>query len=218
MALVGAAAIGTSDAQVEQALGLGVTEGAIDHAAEAQAHFGRARTLAAEKKLVDAEAAFEDGIRVANAEGMRLLELLGLRDLKKYVLDSEGRGAEAEARLADVEDPMFALDGILMGAPIAELDKLTELDAEEVIRGDKARRLAEEARLAREEAERRAREMAAKYEGSNELLARINAKLGNTDREYGLYGPDKAEDRPGSQGDSRPNSGGGSSDRCQPPS
>jgi hypothetical protein len=113
MALVGAAAIGTSDAQVEQMLSLGISEGAIYHGAEVQAHFGRARTLAAEGKLVDAEAAFEDGLRVANREGLRLLELLGLRDLKKHVLDGQRRGGEAEERLAQVEDPMFALDGIL---------------------------------------------------------------------------------------------------------
>ena len=98
-----------------------------------------------------------------------------------------------------------------MGGPIVELDKLTELDAEEVLRGDKARRLAEEARLAREEAERRARELAASYEGSNALLAKIDAKLSNTDREFGIYGPDKVEEeRPSSKGGSRPNSREGS--------
>ena len=52
--------------------------------------------------------------------------------------------------MAVVEDPLFAVDGVQMGPPIAELDALTELDAEEVLRGDTAARLAQEATLARE--------------------------------------------------------------------
>lgn len=69
MALVGAAAIGSTDPLIKQANDLGVRSGTIDRAAEVQAHLQRARMLAGEGKLVDAEAAFEEGIAVANREG-----------------------------------------------------------------------------------------------------------------------------------------------------
>jgi hypothetical protein len=69
MALVGTAAIGSTDPLTKQAKELGVSGGSIDHAAEVQAHSLRARTLAGEGKLVDAEAAFEEAIAVANREG-----------------------------------------------------------------------------------------------------------------------------------------------------
>ena len=82
MALVGAAAIGSTDPLIEQAKTLGVSSGSIDHAAEVQAHSKRARVLAGEGKLVDAEAAFEEAIAVANREGRSTTPHLLLRALQ----------------------------------------------------------------------------------------------------------------------------------------
>lgn len=130
MALVGAAAIGSTDPLTKQANELGVTSGTIDRAAEVQAHSKRARTLAGEGKLVDAEAAFEEAIAVANREGarsmarvrwadlltlcwwactlgLRLLELLTLRDLKKHVLDGLGTRAPRSLTLLSLAAAHF---------------------------------------------------------------------------------------------------------------
>ena len=82
MALVGAAAIGSTDPLIKQANDLGVRSVTIDRAAEVQAHLQRARMLASEGKLVDAEAAFEEGIAVANREGAHAIACLSTgRDL-----------------------------------------------------------------------------------------------------------------------------------------
>ena len=81
MALVGAAAIGSTDPLTKQANELGVRSGTVDRAAEVQAHSQRARTLAGEGKLVDAEAAFEEAIAVANREGTQTTACVRWRDL-----------------------------------------------------------------------------------------------------------------------------------------
>ena len=60
--------------------------------------------------------------------GLRLLEMFALRDLKKHVLDSDGRGEEGVRRLKAVLREMHG--------PPAELTKLLGegLDAEEILR------------------------------------------------------------------------------------
>lgn len=68
-------AIGSTDPLIKQAKALGISSVAIDRAAEIQAHSQRARLLAREGKLVDAEAAFEEAIAVANRERARASQL-----------------------------------------------------------------------------------------------------------------------------------------------
>ena len=57
-------------------------------------HTLRGRMLAAQGKKAEAEAAFEEAIEVSHRTGLRLLEMFALRDLKKHVLDGDGRGEE----------------------------------------------------------------------------------------------------------------------------
>ena len=65
---------------------------------------------------------------MSHRTGLRLYEMLALRDLKKCVLDGDGRGQEGVRRLKAV------LKG--MKGPQAELTKLLGegLDAEEILR------------------------------------------------------------------------------------
>ena len=91
-------------------------------------HALRGRMLAAQGKKAEAEAAFEEAIEVSHRTGLRLLEMLALRDLKKHVLDGDGRGEEGIRRLKAVLSEMKG--------PPAELTKLLGegLDAEAILR------------------------------------------------------------------------------------
>ena len=93
----------------------------------AEGHSLRGRVFAAQGKPVEAEAAFEQAVAVAHKSGLRLLEMLALRDLKKCVLDKDGRGVEGIRRLKAV------LQG--MKGPPTQLTKLLGegLDAEEIL-------------------------------------------------------------------------------------
>lgn len=94
----------------------------------AQGQSLRGRMLAATGKKVEAEAAFEEAIEVSHRTGLRLFEMLALRDLKKCILDADGRGDEGMRRLKDVLKDMQS--------PPAELTKLLGggLDAEAILR------------------------------------------------------------------------------------
>ena len=94
----------------------------------AQGHALRGRMLAAQGKKQAAEAAFEEAIEVSHRTGLRLLEMFALRDLKKHVLDGDGRGEEGTRRLKAV---LSEMEG-----PPAELTKLLGegLDAEAILR------------------------------------------------------------------------------------
>ena len=88
----------------------------------------RGRMLAAQGKQAEAEAAFEEAIEMSHRTGLRLLEMFALRDLKKHVLDGDGRGEEGIRRLKAVLKEMKG--------PPAELTKLLGegLDAEAILR------------------------------------------------------------------------------------
>ena len=94
----------------------------------AEGHSLRGRVLAARGKPAEAEAAFEEAVAMAHKHGLRLLEMLALRDLKRCVLDKDGRGAEGIPRLKAVLQDMKG--------PPTELTKLLGegLDAEEILR------------------------------------------------------------------------------------
>jgi tetratricopeptide (TPR) repeat protein len=91
-------------------------------------HALRGRMLASQGKKVEAEAAFEEAIEVSHRTGLRLFEMFALRDLKKHVLDGDGRGESGVRRLKAVLQEMHG--------PVEELTKLLGdgLDAEEILR------------------------------------------------------------------------------------
>eukprot|EP01048_Picozoa_sp_COSAG05_P011210 COSAG05_NODE_1042_length_6066_cov_2.922742_2_plen_1109_part_00 len=95
----------------------------------AQGHALRGRMLAAQGKKAEAEAAFEEAVEVSHRTGLRLLEMFALRDLKKHILDADGRGEQGIQRLKVL---LAAMKG-----PAAELTKLLgegrELDAEAIL-------------------------------------------------------------------------------------
>jgi tetratricopeptide (TPR) repeat protein len=86
------------------------------------------RMLATQGKKDEAEAAFEEAIEVSQRTGLRLLEMFAVRDLKKHILDADGRGEEGSKRLKAVLKDMKG--------PPAELTKLLGggLDAEVIMR------------------------------------------------------------------------------------
>ena len=88
----------------------------------------RWRLLAAQAQNEASEAAFEASAEVSHRTGLRLLEMFALRDLKKHILDSDGRGEEGVRRLKAVLKEMKG--------PAAELTKLLGggLDVEEILR------------------------------------------------------------------------------------
>ena len=81
-----------------------------------------------QRRKDEAEAAFEVTVEVSHRTGLRLLEMFALRDLKKCVLDGDGRGDEGVRRLKAVLREMKG--------PPAELTKLLGegLDAEAILR------------------------------------------------------------------------------------
>ena len=87
---------------------------------------GRDAALAYLKE--QAEAALEEAVTISSKHGLWLFEMLALRDLKKCVLDADGRGQEGTRRLKPVLQKMKG--------PPAELTKpLGEgLGAEEILR------------------------------------------------------------------------------------
>eukprot|EP01046_Picozoa_sp_COSAG06_P045960 COSAG06_NODE_6437_length_2933_cov_7.770995_2_plen_659_part_00 len=95
---------------------------------QAEGQTMRGRVLAAQGKKVEAEAAFEEAVEVSHRTGLRLFEMLALRDLKRHILDSDGRGEEGTKRLKAV---LCEMKG-----PPAELTKLLGdgLDAEAILR------------------------------------------------------------------------------------
>eukprot|EP01045_Picozoa_sp_COSAG04_P025502 COSAG04_NODE_3358_length_2895_cov_2.093348_1_plen_400_part_00 len=94
----------------------------------AEGHALRGRMFAAQGKEEAAEASFEEAIEVSHRTGLRLLEMFALRDLKKHVLDGDGRGEEGIRRLKAVLREMKG--------PPTELTKLLGegLDAEAMLR------------------------------------------------------------------------------------
>ena len=84
--------------------------------------------LAALGRKEEAEAALEEAATIASKHGLWLFEMFALRDLKKYILDADGRGDEGTRRLKAVLQKMKG--------PPAELTKLLGdgLDAEEILR------------------------------------------------------------------------------------
>jgi tetratricopeptide (TPR) repeat protein len=88
----------------------------------------RGRMLAKQGQKAEAEAAFETAIEVSHRTGLRLFEMFALRDLKKHILDADGRGEEGTKRLKAVLQEMKG--------PASELTKLLGggLDAEEIQR------------------------------------------------------------------------------------
>ena len=86
------------------------------------------RVASLEKKAADSEAALEEAATIASKHGLWLFEMFALRDLKKYILDADGRGDEGTRRLKAVLQKMKG--------PPAELTKLLGdgLDAEEILR------------------------------------------------------------------------------------
>lgn len=84
--------------------------------------------LAAQGKLSQAEEAFEEAIEVSRRTGLRLYEMFALRDLKKRILDGNGRGDESTKRLKGALKEMKG--------PPAELTRLLGggLDAKETLR------------------------------------------------------------------------------------
>ena len=91
-------------------------------------HALRGRILNSQGKTAEAEAAFEQAIEVSHRTGLRLYEMFALRDLKKHILDPDGRGDEGTRRLKAVLAEMKG--------PPAELTKLLggDLDAEAILR------------------------------------------------------------------------------------
>ena len=82
-------------------------------------HALRGRLLATQGKIEEAEAAFEEAIEVSHRTGLRLLEMFAVRDLKKCVLDSNGRGDEGNRRLKavlkEMKGPAAELTALLGG-------------------------------------------------------------------------------------------------------
>ena len=83
--------------------------------------------LGAQGKKAEAEAAFEEAVEVSHRTGLRLLEMFALRDMKKHILDADGRGEEIMPRLKAVLAEMKG--------PAPELTKLLGegLDAEAIL-------------------------------------------------------------------------------------
>ena len=96
---------------------------------QALGHSLRGRVLASQGKAAEAEAAFEEAVEAAHSKDLWLFEMFALRDLKKHVLDADGRSDEGNRRLKGVLQKMKG--------PPAELTKLLGggLDAEEILRG-----------------------------------------------------------------------------------
>ena len=94
----------------------------------AQANALRGRVLASLGKKEQAEAALEEAVAISSKHGLWLFEMFALRDLKKCILDADGRGDEGIKRLKAVMQKMKG--------PPAELTKLLGggLDAEEILR------------------------------------------------------------------------------------
>eukprot|EP01046_Picozoa_sp_COSAG06_P029309 COSAG06_NODE_2708_length_6408_cov_2.142970_1_plen_1860_part_00 len=115
---------------LEKALRVGENDPTTDMRPTTHAigHALRGRMLAAQGKKVEAEAAFEQAVEVSHRTGLRLLEMFALRDLKKCILDGDGRGEEGTKRLKAVLVEMKGLP--------AELTKLLGggLSAEEILR------------------------------------------------------------------------------------
>jgi hypothetical protein len=93
-----------------------------------QAHALRGRILASKGAKEEAERSFSAAIDCAHTNGLRLLEMYAIRDLKKCVLDSDERSSEGIQRLKAV---LTEMEG-----PPAELTKLLGggLDAEAILK------------------------------------------------------------------------------------
>ena len=94
----------------------------------AQANSLRGRVLASLGKTEQAEAALEEAISISSKHGLWLFEMFALRDLKKCILDGDGRGDEGVGRLKAVMQNMKG--------PPSELTKLLGdgLNAEAILR------------------------------------------------------------------------------------
>ena len=88
----------------------------------------KGRMLIAQGKTVEAEVAFEKSVEISHRTGLRVYEMLALRDLKRSILDADGRSEEGTVRLKAVLREMKG--------PPAELTKLLGggMDAEEILR------------------------------------------------------------------------------------
>ena len=73
---------------------------------QALGHSLRGRVLASQGEAAEAEAAFEEAAEAAHSKDLRLFEMFALRDLKKCVLDADGRGDEGTQRLKAVLQEM----------------------------------------------------------------------------------------------------------------
>ena len=96
---------------------------------QAQGYIIKGRVLAAQGKTSDAEAAFGLAVDVSHGTGLRLFEMLALKDLKAHVLDTDGRSDEGVQRLKAVLKEMKG--------PASELTKLLGeegLDADTIMR------------------------------------------------------------------------------------
>ena len=84
--------------------------------------------LASLGKKEQAEAALEEAVAISSKHGLWLFEMFALRDLKKCILDADGRGDEGTRRLKGVLQKMKG--------PPAELTTLLGggLDAEAILR------------------------------------------------------------------------------------
>ena len=115
---------------LEKALRVKANDPTTDMRSTTQAlgHVVKGRVLAVLGKKDEAEAAFEAAVEVSHRTGLRLFEMFALRDLKKCVLDGDGRGEEGVRRLK-------AVLGEMKG-PASELTKLLGggLDAEGILR------------------------------------------------------------------------------------
>jgi hypothetical protein len=94
----------------------------------AQAHALRGRVFAGQGAHEDAERSFAAAIHCAKSHGLRLYEMLAVRDLKRLVLDGDGREEEGTKQLKAVLQEMHG--------PAEELTKLLGdgFDAEEILR------------------------------------------------------------------------------------
>jgi hypothetical protein len=96
---------------------------------QAQGYIIKGRVLAAQGKTAEAEAAFGLAVDVSHRTGLRLFEMLALKDLKAHVLDTDGRSDEGVQRLKAVLKEMKG--------PASELTKLLGeegLDADTIMR------------------------------------------------------------------------------------
>ena len=139
-----------------RAIAAGVAQDQIDVASEAQGHVLSGRLHAAQGHRAEAEAAFEAAADVSRRTDQGLSELFALRDLKRLVLDGDGRGDEGERRLGEAMSRWDARweehTRVLWETaghegkkqkprpPLAELTALlgkkTAVDAEAVLKGD----------------------------------------------------------------------------------